>query len=88
VLAHDLATNLAGNGYVYQGTISNLMTMCSSEAMPETPEALGKAIRRIARKNALLAVESVSIGKERSIRLTLVKPVGTVELSEGNETKE
>jgi hypothetical protein len=27
VLAHDLATLLAGTGYVYQGTISNLMNV-------------------------------------------------------------
>jgi hypothetical protein len=88
VLAHDLATLLAGTGYVYQGTISNLMNVCSSEAIPETPEALGKAIRRIARKTPHLTAEQIPIGKERGIRITLEKPVGTVELSDDHKTEE
>jgi hypothetical protein len=88
VLAHDLATLLADTGYVYQGTISNLMNVCSSEAMPETPEALGKAIRRIAKRTPHLTLEPIPIGKERGIRIILEKPVGTVEPSENHETEE
>jgi hypothetical protein len=85
VLAHDLATHLADTGYVYHGTISNLMEVCVSEAMPDTPEATGKAIRRIARTTPQLTFESAPIGNERGIRLTLEKTAGTVKPSEDSQ---
>jgi hypothetical protein len=85
VLAHDLATLLADTGYVYHGTISNLMKVCVSEAMPETPEATGKAIRRIAKRTPRLTVESTPIGKERGLKITLEKTVETVQPSEDHE---
>jgi hypothetical protein len=88
VLAHDLATLLADTGYVYQGTVSNLMEACVSEAMPDTPEATGKAIRRIAKRTPSLTVEPMPIGKERGVRITLEKPVGTAELSENHQREE
>jgi putative DNA primase/helicase len=88
VLAHDLVTLLAGTGYVYHGTISNLMKSCVSDALPESPEAAGKAIRRIAKRTPRLTVETMPIGKERGLRITLEKTVGTVQLSEDNEREE
>ncbi len=72
-------------GYVYHGTISNLMKVCVSEAMPESPEAAGKAIRRIAKRTPRLTVESTPIGKERGLKITLEKTVGTVQPSEDHE---
>ena len=64
------------------------MKMCVSEAMPETPEATGKAIRRIAKRTPRLTVESMPIGNERGIRITLEKPVVTTEPSEDHQTEE
>jgi hypothetical protein len=64
------------------------MRACVSEAMPETPEATGKAIRRIAKSNPRLTFESMPIGKERGMRLTLERTVGTVQPSENHEPRE
>jgi hypothetical protein len=74
VLAADLVTLLTQSQYVFSGTISQLMEALESTALPDTPEALGKAIRRIVKSSPDLSLESKSTGKERIITITLEKP--------------
>ena len=74
VLASDLVTLLTQSQYVFSGTISQLMEALESTALPDTPEALGKAIRRIVKSSPDLSLESKSTGKERIITITLEKP--------------
>src|SRR5829696_5416954 len=74
VLAADLVTLLTQSGYVFSGTISQLMEALESTALPDTPEALGKAVRRIVSKSPELSLDSKSTGKERIITITLAKP--------------
>ena len=74
VLAVDLVTLLTQSQYVFSGTISQLMEALESTALPDTPEALGKAIRRIVKSSPDLSLESKSTGKERIITITLEKP--------------
>jgi len=74
VLAADLVTLLTQSGYVYSGTISQLMEALESAALPDTPEALGKAIRRIVTRSPNLSLQSKNTGTERIITITLRKP--------------
>jgi hypothetical protein len=71
VLAADLVTLLKGSGYIYSGTISKLMEQLESNAKPDTPEALGKAIRRIAKASPALHVETGKSGSVRTITITM-----------------
>jgi hypothetical protein len=83
VLAADLATLLEHSGYVYSGTVSKLLELLESNAKPDSPEALGKAIRRIAKRSPHLSVEAGTAGKDRKITVTLEK---LSELSEPSES--
>ena len=74
VLAADLVTLLTQSQYVFSGTISQLRESLESTALPDTPEALGKAVRRIVSRSPELSLESKSTGKERIITITLEKP--------------
>jgi hypothetical protein len=74
VLAADLVTLLTQSQYVFSGTISQLMECLESAALPDTPEALGKAVRRIVSRSPELSLQSKSTGKERIITITLRKP--------------
>jgi len=74
VLAADLVTLLTQSQYVFSGTISQLRESLESTALPDTPEALGKAVRRIVSRSPELSLESKSTGKERIITITLAKP--------------
>jgi hypothetical protein len=74
VLAADLVTLLTQSQYVFSGTISLLRDTLESSALPDSPEALGKAVRRIVSRSPELALESRSTGKERIITITLRKP--------------
>jgi hypothetical protein len=74
VLAADLVTPLTQSQYVFSGTISQLRESLESTALPDTPEALGKAVRRIVSRSPELSLESKSTGKERIITITLEKP--------------
>jgi putative DNA primase/helicase len=74
VLAADLVTLLTQSQYVFSGTISQLSDALESAALPDTPEALGKAIRRIVKSSPDLSLKSKSTGKERIITITLEKP--------------
>jgi Protein of unknown function (DUF3987) len=74
VLAADLMNLLRQSQYVFSGTISQLREALESTALPDTPEALGKAVRRIVSKSPELSLESRSTGKERIITITLAKP--------------
>ena len=74
VLAADLVTLLTQSQYVFSGTISQLRESLESTALPDTPEALGKAVRRIVSRSPELSLDSKSTGKERIITITLAKP--------------
>jgi len=50
------------------------METLESAALPDTPEGLGKAIRRIVTRSPDLSLQSKSTGKERIITITLRKP--------------
>jgi hypothetical protein len=82
VLAADLVTLLTQSQYVFSGTISQLRESLESTALPDTPEALGKAVRRIVSRSPELSLESKSTGKERIITITLEKPSEPSEPSE------
>jgi hypothetical protein len=71
VLARDLLTLLTQSQYVFSGTISQLME--SLDSTPNTPEALGKAVRRIVRKSPRLSLVTKSTGEERIITITYEK---------------
>jgi hypothetical protein len=75
VLAERLMTVLTESTYVYRGTISNLYTLLyGREAERGETERLGKAIRRIVRRNpATLSLEEHSTGTERIIKITYEK---------------
>jgi Protein of unknown function (DUF3987)/RepB DNA-primase from phage plasmid len=87
VLAADLVTVLKDTGYVYSGTVLQLMEQIDSVALPDTPEALGRALRRIARSSPHLQLESKSTGKERIITITLKKLSELSELSAEGEAE-
>jgi hypothetical protein len=82
VLAADLVTLLRDSGYVFSGTISELMERLDSDALPDTLEALGKAIRRIAKRSPDITLETKSTGEKRIITITLEKPSEPSEPSE------
>ena len=75
VLADRLITVLTESAYVYFGTISNLYALLhGKEAKKGEAERLGKAIRRIVRKNpATLSLEEHFTPTERKIKITYEK---------------
>jgi hypothetical protein len=81
VLAADLLTLLKDSGYVFSGTISQLMERLGPNALPSTPEALGKAIRRIVKRVPDLSFKPRNTGTERMITITLRKPSESSNLS-------
>jgi hypothetical protein len=87
VLAADLVTLLRDSGYVFSDTISELMDRLDSDALPDTPEALGKAIRRIAKRSPDITVETKNTGDKRILTITLEKPSDPSEPSD-DETVE
>jgi hypothetical protein len=80
VLAADLVTLLTGSAYKFFGTTSQLLDLLHPEIRPETPDALGRAVRRIAKKSPALSVEPHHDGKERKILITLEKVLEVLEV--------
>ena len=74
VLAADLVTALTESGYKFFGTISDLHDSLTSSALPDSLEALGHAVRRIAQKSPDLTLETHRTGDSRMITLTLEQP--------------
>ena len=80
VLAANLVTLLTESGYKFFGTTSLLLDLLDPEIRPSTPDALGKAVRRIAKKSPALTVEPHHDGKERKILITLEKVLEVLEV--------
>jgi hypothetical protein len=62
------------------------MNQLQSNALPDTPEALGKAIRRIAKRAADITIEARKSGDNRFITITLEKPSQPSQPSPGAST--
>jgi hypothetical protein len=74
LLAENLMAVLTDSRYVFSGTMSELMELLDSTVRPDSPEALGRAIRRIAERSPSLTVESKRRGTGRLTVITLKKP--------------
>jgi hypothetical protein len=74
LLAENLMAVLTDSEYVFSGTMSELMELLDSTVRPDSPEALGRAIRRIAERSPSLTVESKRKGTGRLTVITLKKP--------------
>jgi hypothetical protein len=73
ILAADLRTLLRDTGYVYRGTVSDLLKKLDSSALPETPEGMGKALTRIAKAAPDITLTRRPPGESRIISITLEK---------------
>ncbi len=88
VLAASLMTVLTEAGYKFFGTISLLMEKLDSRALPDSPESMGHALRRIAKKTPGLSLEIKRRGTGRFISLSLEKPSQPSQPSPEETTKE